>query len=182
MMNIPASMYANVLTKAYERALGSPDPSTQNGALIVSEVMVGGHIGFEILAGGCNEFTKGLEVTPERLERPLKYTFIEHAERNAVFNAASLGVNCTEKTMVCPWAACAECARAVVASGIGKLVRHKQASERSPARWLESIALADEILLAGGVTIVEYDGVLHEDKTVVGKVPTILHGEELWTP
>lgn len=182
MMNIPASMYANVLVKAYERALGSPDPSTQNGALIVSEVMVKGHIGFEILAGGCNDFTKGLEVTPERLERPLKYTFIEHAERNAVFNAASLGVNCSEKTMICPWAACAECARAIVQAGIGKLVRHKQASDRSPERWVESIALADEILVSSSITIVEFDGDLNSDKTVVGTVPTIRHCEELWQP
>ena len=182
LMNIPASAYANVMRAAYEVATESPDPSTQNGALIVRDAMIGGHVGFEFLARGSNTFTRGMESTPERLERPLKYTFVEHAERNAIFHAASLGVNCTDMTMVCPWAACTECARAIVQSGIGKLVRHKQASDRSPERWIESIALADEILLASGIKIIEFDGVLHEDNTVVGTVPTIMHCEEEWTP
>lgn len=183
-MKITNDGYANIMRAAYEVALGSPDPSTQNGALIVNEVMISksGHIGFEILARGCNTFTKGMESTPERLERPLKYSFVEHAERNCVFDAATQGVVCTGKTMICPWAACVDCARAIVQSGLRKLVRHKAASDRSPERWLESIALADEILLASGIEIVEFEGVLHDMKNVAGEVPTIMHCEEKWTP
>lgn len=181
-MHIVNDGYANVMRHAYECALDSPDPSTQNGALIVDEVLVGGHIGFEIRAKGCNTFTKGVKCSPEKLERPLKYSYIEHAERNCIFHAASQGVCLTGKTMICPWAACVDCARAIVQSGISKLVRHKNASDRSPERWIESIALADELLIASGIEVVEFTGFLHKMKNVAGIVPTIMHCEEEWTP
>jgi deoxycytidylate deaminase len=151
----------DALREAYEVASDSPDPS-ESGMF------------FETLAQACNTFTKGVEVTPERLERPLKYSYIEHAERGAVFEAARLGVKCEGLVMVAPWAACTECARSIVNSGITTLVRHKQASDRSPARWIESIAQADALLIDGGVDILDYDGDLGATQ--------IWHCEELWTP
>lgn len=165
---------ADALREAYSIATGSPDPSTQCGALIgrVCEDTAGVYLDVE--AWACNTFTKGVNATPERLERPLKYAFIEHAERGAVFHAAMRGVQCKGATMVAPWAACTECARSIVQSGIATLVRHKQASDRSPERWIESIQQADGILLAGGVQIVDYDGSLG--------APEIWHCEERWTP
>lgn len=162
------------LRNAYQVATGSPDPSTQNGALIGQLVLDESGDYFEAYAGACNTFTKGVEVTPERLERPLKYSYIEHAERGAVFEAARLGVQCDGLVMVAPWAACIECARSIVNSGISFLVRHKQASDRSPERWIESITQADALLIDGGVEIIDYDGTLGAAQ--------IWHCEELWTP
>ena len=173
---------ASALRDAYEVASKSPDPSTQCGALIGQErrtqITLNGEdvfiTIFDIQAMACNTFTSGVEATPERLVRPLKYDFVEHAERGAVYDAARKGVRCAGLTMVAPWAACTECARSLVASGISRLVRHKQASDRSPERWIDSIKQADEILDAGGVEIVDYDGSL-------GGVE-IWHCEELWIP
>jgi dCMP deaminase len=61
---------------------------------------------------------------PVRWARPLKYQFVEHAERNAIFNAARIGV----KTEGC-WAfmnfmptPCADCARALIQAGIVKII------------------------------------------------------------
>lgn len=158
------------LELAYREALNSRDPSTQNGALIVSPS------GYNnILTWAYNRFPKGVEETGERWERPLKYQVIEHAERNAIFNLARSGISTKDKVLVCPWAACADCARAIVQSGISILIRHKQASERSPGTWIDSIAIADQMMHEAGVEIIDYDG-------KVGNGIELLHGGELWQP
>lgn len=195
--------WADELRYAYRMALGSPDPSTQNGAILIRVGLDGrdmddwvddwhekgrGSI-YEYMGiteaeysawvsspyvKAWNDFTEGLKVTDEMYERPLKYEVLEHAERNVIYAAAREHVPTKGATIVCPWAACTDCARAIVQSGIARLVRHKQASDRSPERWVESIKLADQILLDGGVEIVDYDGFLNADP--------IRHCEELWRP
>ena len=59
---------------------------------------------------------------PERLERPAKYLWIEHAERNAICNAARAGTateGCTIYVEIMP---CMDCARAIVQAGICQVV------------------------------------------------------------
>lgn len=131
--------------------------------------------GGQILGRACNTFTSGITSTPERLERPLKYELVEHAERGALYDMLKHGRAMPRNAvMVAPWAACTDCARAIVCSGINVLVRHSDVMRRSPERWLDSIVLADEILKSGGVDIHEFSG-------AVGG-PTILHCGEEWTP
>lgn len=140
----------SLFRQCWRAAQASPDLSTQNGVVIASSQ---GRIHY-----GCNTLPHGLAATPERLERPLKYAFTEHAERNAVYEAAYTGTPCRGATMVALWAACADCARAIVQSGIVELVRHGWFLDHSPDRWKESIAQGDVILIAGGVEITRYDG------------------------
>jgi dCMP deaminase len=59
---------------------------------------------------------------PERLERPAKYLWMEHAERNAICNAARTGTateGCTVYVEIMP---CMDCARALVQAGICEVV------------------------------------------------------------
>ena len=149
---------------AFIQALNSPDTSTQNGAIIVSTDQK------KILSYGCNTLPKGVEITGERLERPTKYRFTEHAERNAVYHAARQG-NATEgTTMYVPWYACADCGRAIIQAGIKRVVGHdcyrqwyeedaneqndphKLLSMRMP--WRESIEDAVIMLGEAGVEMV----------------------------
>ena len=59
----------------------SKDQSTQIGAVIVG-------IDNEIRSTGYNSFPSGInDDLQERQERPEKYYWIEHAERNALYNA-----------------------------------------------------------------------------------------------
>ena len=59
----------------------SKDQSTKIGAVIVGADN-------EIRSTGYNSFPKGLnDDLQERQERPEKYYWIEHAERNALYNA-----------------------------------------------------------------------------------------------
>lgn len=151
-----------MLHVAYKRSLGSPDPSTQNAALVFSRDGA-------VLGKAVNDFTKGMEVRPEMLERPLKYSYIEHAERNALYAALSDSIELYGRVphiMVCPWAACADCARAIVQSGVKYLIRH----EHEGSHWNDSITIGDEMMWAGGVTIITVEGKL-------GGPPVLRNGE-----
>ena len=94
----------------------SKDPNTQLGCIIVGPA-------HEIRSTGYNSFPRGIrDDVPERLERPAKYLWIEHAERNAICNAARAGTateGCTIYVEIMP---CMDCARAIVQAGISQVV------------------------------------------------------------
>jgi len=140
--------YNKHMHRAYLQAQYSHDPSTQNGAVLLDS--------FGIVSFGVNNFPSGVEESSDRWERPKKYSFIEHAERTAIFNVARMGYCTTGTTLVCPWAACADCARAIVVSGVARLVR-VSSGDNTHARWDESVAWGDEIMREGGVEIIEID-------------------------
>ena len=156
-----------LLRYAYQWAKTSPDPSTQNAAVLVTAS--GLKIGYDI-----NRFPDGVKYTPERWERPLKYKIIEHAERNVIYKMAKIGQRTDGLIMVCPWAACSDCARAIIQAGISTLITHKQAHDRSPDFWRKEIEVAFEMLNEKKVEIVMYDG-------IVG-VTGVLHSGQLWNP
>jgi dCMP deaminase len=97
-------------------ATRSKDPNTQIGCVIAGPAR-------EIRSTGYNSFPRGIrDDVPERLERPAKYLWIEHAERNAICNAARAGTateGCTLYVEIMP---CMDCARAVVQAGIREVV------------------------------------------------------------
>jgi len=60
---------------------------------------------------------------PERQERPEKYHWFEHAERNAIYNAARIGVSTKGCTMYLTCGLpCTECCRGIINAGITKVV------------------------------------------------------------
>lgn len=126
----------------------STDPSTQNAAVLVD---------FELLpegftpVGAANCFPRDVAETPERWERPLKYSYVEHAERNAIYTAARGGVETEGLTMYVPWFACADCARAIIQAGIVEVVGHKAIFDKTMERWKDSIAVAHGMLTEAGV-------------------------------
>jgi dCMP deaminase len=141
------------LMTAYRVAMDSPDPSTQNGALLIDKDGKFLGYGFNRPSSGC------YPVVPESLAHN-KYFHYEHAERMAIFNSARYGIRTEGAAMVCPWASCHDCARAIVAAGITHLLRHQDVMRAVPDRWKESMAAGDELLKAGGVHIVNFIGVV----------------------
>lgn len=124
---------------AAEMAAKSPDPSRKTGCVILKAD------GDSV--GGWNNFPSG--VFP-RLERPAKYVFIEHAERAAIYFAAREGLALKDGTIYLTWFPCADCARAIVCSGIKKLVGYEP--DWSEVRY--GFHDARTILQEGGVEIV----------------------------
>lgn len=120
------------------------DPSTQNGAILVHP-----NSGL-VLSGSANFFPAKVHYKPERWERPLKYSFVEHAERNAIYSAAKGGITTWGLTMYCPWFACADCARAIVQAGIAEVVG-LSSMENTNERWNASVEVGNTILDEGGV-------------------------------
>jgi len=93
----------------------SEDASMQVGCIIVGASN-------EIRTTGYNGFPRGIENKPERHKRPEKYMWFEHAERNAIYNAARMGISLNNTTAYVSWFPCTDCARALVQSGIKRIV------------------------------------------------------------
>ena len=131
---------------AYQYAIiNSTDPSTQNGAVLIDDVST------DPLVYSANHFPKGVKETPERWERPLKYSYVEHAERNAIFNAAKQGIATKGLVMYCPWHSCADCGRAIIQAGIKEVIGHQFVDTHERAQWYESIKVSIGMLEEAGV-------------------------------
>jgi len=147
-----------LLSLAVTAAAASPDPSTQNAALLVRRQTIAGETyQWPVVGPEVNAFPWGVTESVERWERPFKYRFVEHAERAAIYSAARGGAYTVGSTMVCPWAACADCARAIIGAGIVEVVTlHREVHER----WDLSIGTGDAMLAEAGVTVTFLDGPL----------------------
>jgi len=90
----------------------SKDRSVKIGAVIVGP-------DHEIRSTGYNGFPRKVSDTDEsRHQRPEKYNWTEHAERNAIYNAARCGIPLKGCILFTQWLPCNDCARAIIQSGI----------------------------------------------------------------
>ena len=104
------------MTMVYLVAMRSKDESTHVGAVIVGPNK-------EIRSTGYNSFPMGInDDVPERQERPEKYFWFSHAERNAVYLAARVGIPVEGCTMYTNGIPCTDCAFAVIQAGITEVV------------------------------------------------------------
>ena len=137
---------------ARDVASRSKDQSTRIGAVIVGPDK-------EIRSTGYNSFPRGvIDSIPARQDRPLKYLWMEHAERNAIYNAARMGTSLKGCTMyVSHWPPCPDCARAISQSGLSCVVVE---TFEVPERWAEHMDIAAQILKESGVLVRKIEAVL----------------------
>lgn len=109
-----AKHYANIF---------SDDPTTKVGCIFYDTELQ------QIISIGCNRFpismginAKSSQANAAKLQRPEKYDWIEHAERNAVFNALRVGVSLKNTVCLTTLAPCINCARAIIEAGARTLV------------------------------------------------------------
>jgi dCMP deaminase len=129
-------------------AARSKDPNTQIGCVVVGPA-------HEIRSTGYNSFPRGIrDDIPERFERPTKYLWIEHAERNAICNAARAGTateGCTIYVEIMP---CMDCARAIVQAGISEVVvSAERMRQYSSAYYDEHFRLVELLFSEAGVRV-----------------------------
>ena len=120
------------MTLCYLVAARSRDKSTHAGTVIVAPDMT-------IRSIGYNGFPRGIEYEGEIGEDGLpsrhsringeKYLWMEHSERNAIYNAGRNGVPLIGCTLYVNWVPCMGCARAIISAGIAEVVIHKQGQE-----------------------------------------------------
>lgn len=132
---------------AYLSAMRSKDPSTQVGACIIDEDK-------KIIGIGYNGFPKGsndneMPWGKEGNYLDTKYPYVVHAELNAILNSIKSLKNCTIYVTHFP---CNECAKAIVQSGIKKVIFYSNKHEQQ-----DSTKASKMILENAGVEIKKLD-------------------------
>lgn len=118
----------------------SKDGSRKVAALIISAST------HEIRSSGYNGMPRGCDDDrEERLVKPEKLFWFEHAERNAIYNAARVGTPLEGSLLLATMFPCMDCARGIVQAGIKGVIVLRPAG---PDRWTEhferSMALFEE--------------------------------------
>ena len=93
----------------------SPDAETQVGAIMLSEEG-------RIVASSFNGFVRGAVDGSLPTTRPDKYPYIQHAERNILYNCAYEGIRTKNTTVICTLSPCVECLRACFQSGVSTII------------------------------------------------------------
>ncbi len=139
------------LNIAEQVKLKSKDKSTQIGAVIVGNDN-------EVLSTGYNSFPRGLDDNKEeRQERPEKYFWFEHAERNAIYNAARIGVSLKNSTIyITSGLPGMDCARGIVNSGIKVVWCKTECTTKNKEKWVESQMKSQQLLNECGVQVYYY--------------------------
>lgn len=126
----------------------SKDRSTKVGAIIVDDEN-------SIVSTGYNGFPRGVyDHYDERHERPEKYLWTEHAERNAIYNAARRVLKGTTMYLQYGPCPCADCSRAIIQCGIKEIVIPLDSPFPGVATmWSDSMKVSYKMLREGGVVV-----------------------------
>ena len=123
------------------------------GAIIVNSDNV-------LLSSGYNSFVRNCNDDPRKLFHE-KSTYIEHAERNAIFNAAREGIRLKDTTLYCTWYPCVECARAIIQVGIKRVIALTKI-EDCPIKWQKPLTRGKQLLMECKVNIL-----YHQDNSIL---------------
>lgn len=127
----------------------SKDNSTKVGAVAVND-------DYRVLSIGYNGFPQGVnDNIPERKERPLKYDYTEHAERNLIYTAASEGITLRNSTIVTTLFPCPDCARGIIQSKIKRVITPKP--NYNHITYGEKFKISQEMFDESGVEIIHYE-------------------------
>ena len=133
------------MAEAQQKASYSKDRSRQCGCVIVGP-------DHEPRSSGWNGFPRGVDDNVDaRHQRPAKYMWTEHAERNAIYNAARVGIPLLGCTAYIPWYPCADCARALIQSGVKYVVAYEP--DFNDAKWGADFRVVEEMLAEAGVQV-----------------------------
>lgn len=125
--------------------LWSKDESTKVGCVIVGPNR-------EIRTTGYNGMPRGVnDDVPARHARPDKYKWFEHAERNAIYNAARMGNALDGCTLYCTLPSCDNCCRAIIQSGIVRAVFIPAPTDFE--RWKDSFEVGSIMLGEAGIRV-----------------------------
>lgn len=137
----------------YMANLFSKDPSTKVGALFMYPGTM------QILSMGYNGMPRGVdESVSSKWERPLKYKLIEHAERNAIYNAAQSGIPLKDSICVASMCPCSDCARGVIQSGCKMvitrdIVEFERENPEITSRWKPEWDVSVGMMKEAGIKI-----------------------------
>ena len=135
------------MSVAHLSAMRSKDPSTQVGAVIVDERKRVVSIGYNGMPYGCDDDEFAWEREGQFLDT--KYPYVVHAELNAILNAPRPVIGCTIYVSLFP---CNECAKAIIQSGIKRIVY-----EDDKYADTDATKASKRMLLSAGVELIQLD-------------------------
>lgn len=130
----------------------SDDPHTQVGALIWKDGIRS--ITWNTFCGPVHEM---INCNPEKFERPEKYHWFEHAERNGIYECGRNGISLKGAAIYQNGLPCTDCARAIGLSGIVEVVINQDVLDKkewkSPKYTKDVMDRSVDILNEYGVRI-----------------------------
>lgn len=129
-------------------ATKSEDRSTKVGVVIVGPDN-------EIRSTGYNGFPRKVLDREVRHSRPQKYLYTEHAERNAIYNAARIGTPLKDCTIFMNYgpAPCSDCMRGIIQSGIIRIVHSGEYFPGLKEKWEEHFKVSIQMIEEAGIEV-----------------------------
>lgn len=161
----------------YLVASKSKDPRTRIGSVLVKDknIISTGYNGIcrgvldpsddnstrELYCKMFNEF-KFPENLYQRQEKPFKYSWYEHGERNSIYAAARNGVSTLGSTLYSQGVPCCDCGRACIQAGIKEIVVHGKWPRNGlnieyKDSWSESIEISIQMFKEAGIGVLLLD-------------------------
>lgn len=134
------------LKMAHLVATKSCDPSIKIGCVLVGE-------GNEVLSTGYNGLPRGIELRDIPTTRPEKYLFFEHAERNAIWNAARCGTRLLGCRVYLTQLPCSDCMRGLIQVGATEVVVPLDTDPNFEARWEDHLTGAVDMARRVNLTL-----------------------------
>lgn len=131
-------------------AVRSKDTRTHIGAVLVSP-------SDNLISSGYNGFPRGVnDDVPGRHLKPEKDYWVEHAERNAIYQAAREGIKTLGCRLYTPAIPCSSCARALIQAGIVEVITHAAwPMNKQDPKWQAEEERSIVLLNEAGVTLRE---------------------------
>jgi dCMP deaminase len=125
----------------------SYDPKRKVGAIIVDDDA-------DILSSGFNGFPRGIVDDQIVLDdQPAKLSMMIHAEQNAIYNAARVGVSVKNSIMMCNLFPCPDCAKAIIQAGIKTLHVPNPYDLDKESKWFKGALLSMNLFKEAGVIV-----------------------------
>lgn len=122
----------------------SDDDNRKVGCVIVRD-------GDTLVSYGSNTIPDNVKKLKSRKEKPNKYNWIGHAERNSINLAAKKGISTDGCEMYCNYYPCSDCAISIIQAGISKLYTEKP--DFNHHKWGESWKRSKKMFEESGVVI-----------------------------
>lgn len=142
------------MTMCYLVGMRSLDEHTHVGSVIVDTDNVLVSTGYNSLPRRIEKDHSGKRLSREGGE---KYFWLEHAERNAIYNAARRGTTLKGCKLYVPWTPCVDCARGIIQCGISEVIIHQNGQDfydkNTNGKWVEAHKRTQEMFEEAGVNV-----------------------------
>jgi len=138
----------------YLVASKSKDEKTHIGAVIVGN-------NNKIISTGYNSFPRSInDDVKERQERPEKYNWFAHAEVNAIYSAAEIGVKTEGCRMYTNGVPCSNCAMGIINSGIKEVIVDYFWDKHNYNQWKELAEITKQMFIEAEIQLIYHVTVL----------------------